>query len=602
MPALGVCPSGWLCVFLCSVALPACGSPPDTSLYDAGTSERDAADDVGVHDAGCTARVGELEGERSVESGALPALRWASAAGEVALVDHHVPCAPPGQLVVLRQLAAWSAPSLWHAAHTAELAAIDDVVVIDLWAADETALPMRPQALAPLEALYDVTPDAIVADPDEQLGVVAFGGIALPIVLVLDARSLTTTHTLTDPRAGEVEHAVRAAQARLRREPAPESPMSTLIDGRFTRDRWELIEAMGAPYTPGPSPSNRHAEDPAAAALGARLFDDASLSPHAVSCRTCHDPARAFTDGVPRGRGVAEVRRNTPTLLGAAGTEWPFWDGRTDSLWAQALAPIEHPSEMGSSRLFVAHRIAGAYRAEYEAIFGPLPPLEDATRFPAAGGPGEGEGGAAWAAMTEADRDAVTRVLVNVGKAIEAHERTLSWSPGRLDAYARGALDALSEREREGLLLFFVVGCVQCHSGPRLANDGFFAIDMPGVGEGVLGDQGRIEAFSLLSESEFRRGGVYGDSPDADDPLATLTGFPERTRGAFRTPTLRALRDTAPYGHAGTFTTLQQVVEHYGRVRRPHTPDPRVIGVLDRHLIGFEDSRAASLVAFLEAL
>ncbi len=588
-------------VALVSLALVAC--EPTRAPMDATVDVGLDAPSVDVRldtraDAGCTGVPGELVGERSIESGALPLLAWPGSEGEVALVDHHEPCAPAGRLIVIRELTAWSSQSLWHVAHTAELTAMEDVVVIDLWSADEDAMPMRTERLGTVAARYDAMPDAIASDPDEQLGVIAIGGIALPLVVVLDARTLHVERSFTDPRAGEVEVAVRATQARLREEMRPPPYDPELVDGRFTRDRWEIVEAMGAAYVPPPSPTNAHADDPAAAALGETLFEDTMLSPRAIACSTCHQEARAFTDGRVLGRGVEDVTRNTPTLIDVAGSRWQFWDGRADTPWAQALGPIENDREMASSRLFVAHRVASAYAADYEAIFGALPALSDGARFPNEGAPGD----AAWEAMSAADRDAITRVFTNVGKAIEAYERTLVHTPGRFDRYAAGELDALTEAERDGLLAYVVAGCSQCHWGPRLANDAFFAIDMPGVGEGAMGDQGRIAAFDVLTASEARAQGVYSDDPTTSDPLEGVDAFPERMRGAFRTPTLRALDDAAPYGHAGAFVTLRSVVEHYARVRRPHTPDPRVTGTRDPHLLGFEDARIDPILEFLESL
>jgi cytochrome c peroxidase len=536
-------------------------------------------------DAGCTRVSGELVGERDVELGRLPLLSFAGSAGEVALADHHAPCAPAGRVIVLREVTAWSAHSLWHIAHSAALVAMDDVTVIDLWSADFDGLPARFEQLPAFAARYDELPDAVAIDPDERLGVLGIAGIALPIVLVVDARTLDVERTLLDPRADEVELAVRSAQAELREEPWVPRPERVLVDGRFTRDRWDLIVEMARPFVPPPSPSNAVADDPRAAALGETLFEDAALSPADVSCATCHDPVRSFTDGRPLGRGVLDVTRHTPTVLGASGARWQFWDGRADTLWAQALGPIENAREMGSTRLFVAHRIATAHRAEYEASFGALPPLEDAARFPPRGLPGD----PAWESMAPADREAVTRVFVNVGKAIEAFERTIVPVPGRLEAYAGGDLEALTVAQRDGLHAYFITGCAQCHAGPLLTNGAFFAVDVPGVGEGATGDQGRIDAYSQLRASPFRAHGAYSDDPSVPDPLAGLDAFPERTRGAFRTPTLRSIRETAPYGHAGTFGTLREIVEHYAHIRRPHDPDPRVVGELDPHLQGFED-------------
>lgn len=549
-------------------------------------------------DAGCTGRPGELVGERSIDRGDLPLLSWTGLDGEVALLDHHEPCAPAGRVIVLRQLAAWSGHSLWHAAHTADVVAMDDVVVIDLWAADEDAMPMRPASLHAELARYDAPPTALASDPDEQLGALAIAGIQLPIIVVVDARTLHVERTLFDPRAGDLPHSIRVVQAHLRGEPEPRRPEPELVDGRFTLDRWDLVQQLGAPFVPPPSPSNAYADDPAAATLGEHLFEDTTLSPAGVSCRTCHQPSRAFTDGLSLGRGVEEVTRNTPTVIGASAARWQFWDGRADTLWAQAAGPFENAREMGSSRLFVAHRVADTYRADYEAIFGPLPSLEDAVRFPPAGMPGE----AAWEAMSAEDRDAVTRVFVNVAKAIEAYERTIVPVPGRLEAYASGSYDALTPGERDGLQAFVSVGCTQCHWGPLLSNGAFFAVDMPGVGEGEAGDRGRIAALAPLTSSELRAQGPYSDDRSLVDPLAGLTMLPERTLGAFRTPTLRGLSQSGPYGHAGTFASLHDVTVHYAHIRMPHTRDPRVVGTLDPHLLGFEDFRIDAVTRFLELL
>jgi cytochrome c peroxidase len=279
---------------------------------------------------------------------------------------------------------------------------------------------------------------------------------------------------------------------------------------------------------------------------------------------------------------------------------WPFWDGRVDSLWAQALGPIENPREMRSSRLFVAHRVASMHRAAYEAVFGVMPDLSDAARFPSAGGPGD----AAWEAMSAADRDVVTRVLVNVGKAVEAYERTLAPPHTRFDDYLAGNVDALTTIERDGLREYVREGCADCHYGPAMSDSAFHAIGMPGVGTDATLDVGRAAAFAPLSSSTFRRQGAFSDDTSAADPLAGLTGFDEAMIGAFRTPTLRALRASGPYGHAGTFTIVRDVVVHYARIRMPHAADPHVAGSLDAHLVGFDDiaSRVDPLTAFLMTL
>src|SRR5690606_26955823 len=87
-------------------------------------------------------------------------------------------------------------------------------------------------------------------------------------------------------------------------------------------------------------PTNKYADDPAAAAFGATLFFDQRMSGDgAVSCGTCHLIDRQFQDDLPLGKGVGTTNRRTMPLAGAAWSPWLFWDGRRDSLWAQALAP-----------------------------------------------------------------------------------------------------------------------------------------------------------------------------------------------------------------------------------------------------------------------
>ena len=188
-------------------------------------------------------------------------------------------------------------------------------------------------------------------------------------------------------------------------------------------------------------PSNRYADDPAAASLGESIFFDAQFSVNGeVSCSSCHQPELAFTDGLPRGRGIGETPRSTMSVLGAAYAPFLFWDGRKDSLWAQALGPLENALEHGGNRGMYAHVIADHYRGEYEAIFGPLPDLSDAERFPLSAGPvDDPQARASWNAMTPADRDAVTAIYVNMGKAIEAYERGLLPTDSRFDRFVEGA-------------------------------------------------------------------------------------------------------------------------------------------------------------------
>ncbi|MCC6875269.1 MAG: hypothetical protein IT378_13260, partial [Sandaracinaceae bacterium] len=219
-----------------------------------------------------------------------------------------------------------------------------------------------------------------------------------------------------------------------------------------------------------------------------------------------------------------------------------FWDGRADSLWSQPLFALENEIEMGTTRLAVAHRIhdVPAYRTEYEAIFGALPPLDDLARFPAEGRPGD----APWEAMEIVDRDAVDRVAANVGKALEAYMRRIATGESAVDRYLDGDREALSPDARRGLTRFVDSGCALCHSGPQLTDDGFYPTSEPNA------DRGRASGIEILLASPFSSAGPHFDG-DAGAPLPLPMGPSRDDEHAFRTPSLRNVSRTAPYQHDG---------------------------------------------------
>ena len=147
----------------------------------------------------------------------------------------------------------------------------------------------------------------------------------------------------------------------------------------------------------GPDPTNRVADDARAADLGRRLFFDTRLSSNGrVACSTCHQPDRSFQDGIALATGVGTTARRTMPIAGMARSPFLFWDGRKDSLWAQALGPLESPVEHGGTRAQYAHVIADAYAREYEELFGALP---DLSRVPRSAGPvADAETASAWRA------------------------------------------------------------------------------------------------------------------------------------------------------------------------------------------------------------
>ena len=113
-----------------------------------------------------------------------------------------------------------------------------------------------------------------------------------------------------------------------------------------------------------------------------RIFFDTRFSINGeVSCGTCHKPELMFTDGLARSEGVGTTVRGTQTIIGTAYNPWFFWDGRADSLWGQALAPMESLVEHGGTRTQYVHVVDEdpIYRAEYESL---CPIFRTAAVFP----------------------------------------------------------------------------------------------------------------------------------------------------------------------------------------------------------------------------
>ena len=333
----------------------------------------------------------------------------------------------------------------------------------------------------------------------------------------------------------------------------------------WSADQLRTLASLMVPEGPPPSPSNRYADDPRAAALGAALFSDTRLSGAGdLACTSCHDPALDFTDGRPVAVGAARGTRNTPSVVGAAHAPFLHWDGRKDSLWSQALAPIESPTEMAGHRLEVARLVRDIYAAEFELVFGPLPDDAESWGTRHGGPPGRG-----WEALDPRQRGDVDRVFAQVGKAIAAFERGLQPAPAPFDRFVAALLAGdgsggghLSAAAERGLHAFLgSAGCVHCHNGP-LFTDQAFHRTLPGAA------RGRAEGIELLLRDPFRSDGVHSDGVTAD--LMFLDVDAPDMEGAFKTPSLRLLARTAPYGHDGRFRDLRELLESY---RQAHTQD-----------------------------
>lgn len=408
----------------------------------------------------------------------------------------------------------------------------------------------------------------------------------------------------------------------------------------------EVFEALAPAQMPAPPPvaSNRFADRADAAALGETLFFDAGFAgplwhgdnnlansgalgrvgeTGKVACAGCHSPAAAFADDRSTGNSEHSVSlaagwtpRRSPALLDVGHASLLMWDGRRDSLWSQVFGPIENKVEMNSSRLFVAHEIFARYRAPYEAIFGALPPLDDTARFPPLpaatngcrkrglsavdfechGMPGDG---AEFDGMALADQDAVTRVVANAGKAIEAYERTLACEPGRFDAWVRGDDGALTAAEKRGARLFVgKADCVRCHGGPQLSDQTFHNVGLKAETVAVIildaDDPGAAVGLEQLRADPLNTRGPYSDGDDGRIPATIEPAM----LGAFKTPTLRCVGQRPAFMHTGQMQTLEEVVQFFARGGDPYG----FVGKKDLANVALDETEQADLVAFLRAL
>jgi cytochrome c peroxidase len=323
-----------------------------------------------------------------------------------------------------------------------------------------------------------------------------------------------------------------------------------------------------------PDPSNRVADDAKAARFGRRLFFDTKISSNGkVACATCHMPVRDFQDDTPLGNGVGTTGRRTMPIAGTAHSPWLFWDGRTDSQWSQALGPWESPVEHGGDRTQYAQYVAGKYGKDYQDIFGRLPNL---AKLPAHASPnGDSASRAAWNALPPTRREEITRVYANMGKAVAAFERTITFSPTRFDRFVAAELagathtaaDSFSADERAGLKLFIGrANCTRCHNGPRLTDDHFHNTGVATSTPATSADSGRTAGVRNVVAGEFNCLSRYSDAKpeDCSELRFAVTEGDELLR-AFKTPSLRNVAERAPYMHAGQLGTLADVIVHYAR-------------------------------------
>ena len=289
--------------------------------------------------------------------------------------------------------------------------------------------------------------------------------------------------------------------------------------------------------------------------LGRFLFYDPILSSDSTqSCSSCHLPVGSFTDNLPTSPGVLGIhgKRSAMSLLNAAFfTNGLFWDGRSTTLEAQALLPVEDPVEMNNTWEVVIERLQAhpEYPAMFRRAFGIL------------------------------DSDEISRELA--AKAIAQFERIMvSTGQSKYDRrflYLDPTVE-FTDQEFRGFDMFFDVAdsplpdaqCFHCHNAPLFTTNGYF-------------NNGLQEAATLDDFEDLGRGAVTGAKID---------------NGKFRAPTLRNIALTAPYMHDGRLQTLEEVIDFYNE--GVHFADN-----LDENLVvplGLSEQQKQDVIAFLHTL
>ncbi|HEY1886133.1 MAG TPA: cytochrome c peroxidase [Roseiarcus sp.] len=280
---------------------------------------------------------------------------------------------------------------------------------------------------------------------------------------------------------------------------------------------------------------------PARVALGLKLFFERRLSGDgSVACATCHDPARAFTDGRPVSVGIhgRVGQRNAPTILNALYNKHQFWDGRVDTLEQQAALPITNPFEMGSASIGDAvSRIASD--KDYQAQF-----------MQAFGGP-----------VNEQD----------MLSAIAEYERTLASFDSPFDHFIAGEANAISDAAKRGWELFNTKArCNLCHALADNQRDVtlFMDNDFHNIGVGIL--RHRVGPLAQQAERELAQGDLPAvDTAAIGSDLSVLGRFlvtrKQEDIASFKTPGLRNVLVTGPYFHDGSMETLWDVMDHYNK-------------------------------------
>jgi cytochrome c peroxidase len=233
--------------------------------------------------------------------------------------------------------------------------------------------------------------------------------------------------------------------------------------------------------------------------------------------------------------------------------------------------------------------------------------VPDVSRLPAHASPG-GDAAArkAWTTLAAAQQKEISTMYANIGKAIAAFERGVTFTPSRFDRYVAVELaggvhtpaDRFAPDEVAGLRLFIgKASCVNCHNGARLTDDHFHNTGVSASALVAAVDSGRAVGARDVVASEFNCLSAYSDAkPEECSELRFAVTEGKELVRAFKTPSLRNVAVRAPYMHAGQIATLAEVVSHYDRAPRAPLGDSE----LRRLRLSAEERR--QIEAFLRTL
>lgn len=371
--------------------------------------------------------------------------------------------------------------------------------------------------------------------------------------------------------------------------PAAAWPAPT-IDAGVQWHEWAPVPPVASPplqwtaANPGQAELAADVARPAVVALGQMLFFDTRLSRKGeVSCASCHQPQRAFTDGLPLAVGEDKLmgrRRSTP-LYAAPFAPRLFWDGRAASLKEQVMGPLHDPREMNHDAAGAVARLrqTDMYPPRFLDAFGGAPAAASPATASASPTVASASSAATSTASTMASTPASAIDADRLARALAAYVASLRPEKTRFDDFLAGRADALDDTELLGLHLFRTQArCMNCHNGPLLTDHQFHNIGLSFYGRRNQ-DLGRYEATR--------------------DP-ADL--------GRFRTPSLRNVAQAGPWMHNGLFPDLRGLLRMYnagmGREAPPADPPDPHAPRKSAHIKPLDLSPAEidALLAFLKTL